>query len=213
MQQHIRGFPHLRNASGRRRDLLMIHCLYGVNDRNVRHDIANRLFHDFKARLTQQQKIIREVSQSVCPELDLPQRLFSGNIEHFTPVGRHQPAHLQQQRRFTDSGIASHQRQRAGHDTAAQHSVQFRYTGLHTVFFLYAHLRQIRRLHRSHTACAAAASDAAGCAVMPDDRLLLHHTVPLFAGGTLSHPLRGFMSAVLTVKHCPCLALSHSSQS
>ncbi len=51
---------------------------------------------------------------------------FAGTVENGTDGARDVRGHLQQQRRFSDAGLAAEQHERAGHDAAAEHAIELR---------------------------------------------------------------------------------------
>ena len=108
LHQDIRRFPYLWDTSRRRADILMKHRLNRVDHNHIRLLPFDHLMDHFQIRLTQKLHLLIKFPDPVRPQLNLPQRLLSGNIKNRNLFLCQIPAHLQQQRRFTNSGIPAH---------------------------------------------------------------------------------------------------------
>ena len=122
--ESMRALTHLHHGAGRRAEVGIMHRLDRVDD----HDIGTHgveVADDMReVGLGRQPQARRERVEPLRPEADLLARLFRRHVEHPAPAVRHRRRHLREQRRLSDAGLTSEQRDRAGDEPARQHAIQ-----------------------------------------------------------------------------------------
>ena len=181
--QKGRALPHLAHAARGAAHFGAVHGLDGVDHAKIRLHGVHFFFHLVHGVFGEHQHLAVLRAQALGPQLDLPGAFLAADIQHPLARFRQMVAHLQQQGGFADAGIAAHQNQRAFHNAAAQHPVQFLQAagGVH----LGPGLDLLQGLCRA--ACAAP------LLILPGGRLHrrgqhLLHGVPRPAFRTLAHP-------------------------
>ena len=162
----------LRHGAGGGFHVLAVHRLDGVHDDEVRRHLL-RLSDDVVHQgLAVNQAVGGVAAQAVRPHLHLLDAFLARDVEDFQ--GRAAEGNLEGKGGLADAGLAAHQHQGALHDAAAEEAV---------------HLG------------AAEAGNGHRERPLPRHHFLLHHRIPLPAGGTLAHPLGVFVAAVRAEPH------------
>ncbi len=122
------AFAQLRHGTGRRRDIRCRHRLDRIDDQRLRPHRHRLLEHVVDRRIGQQAHCWIVQAQAMRALRDLAQRLFPGRVADIQVAGQFR-RNLLQQGRLADPGIAAQQHDRAGHQPAAEHTVEFPETG------------------------------------------------------------------------------------
>jgi hypothetical protein len=166
-----RAFADLTHRSRRRLEILAVKRLNRID-----HQDAGRLSlkpgNDvLYAGLGKQLHRRRSDAQTPCTQRNLIQRLLARHIAGRLPSGDFSQG-AQQQRGFSDPGIAADQNNRARHEPPAEHAIEFRKTRARTLDLINRHaiepgqftltgklrsLRPIHSLHRLHERIPGAA--------------------------------------------------------
>ena len=102
-----RHFAHLADASLRRTERRRVHGLNRVNNQDVRIEVFDMFEDVFEAGFRQNVEVGMRNMQPLAAQPRLPRRFFAGDVQDL-PSGETQAArHLQQQRGFSDAGIAA----------------------------------------------------------------------------------------------------------
>ena len=200
LHEHVGRLPDLGHAAGSGGHLFVVHGLDGVDDDQVRTAALDDAPDGVQVGLAQELQVIAERPHAVCPQLDLGQGFLPGYIQHLL-LGRKPLAHLQKERGFSDSRIAPHQDQGAGHDPPAQHPVQLIQSGLKPGLVVRPDLRQGEDLYLF--------PGLYGSGLCRGDHFL-SKCIPLLTGRALPQPLRLLMPAVLAEIY-GFLSFCHSS--
>ena len=189
--QRLRRAAHLRDRAGCGFNRVGPHRLDRVDDDEARRlalahrrdDVLDRGFGgELDRRLGK--------AEALGAQPHLRDRFFAGDVDRAVAGFRERRGRLDQQRRFSDAGIARHQQHRAAHEPAAGHAVEFGHAGGKARGVM----RLAReRLEREHAALARrpAGSGAFSRGAFIRDR------VPLAAGLALAGPAAVDRAAVL----------------
>ena len=190
------AFAHLADAARRRGDPTQEDGLDGIDDGHHRPRLFELLDDAIEVVFRQHHQAIALDAEPLRAQLELLDRFLARDIEDRSVGGGHLAGQLQEQRRLADPGIATHQYQRAGHDSAAQDLVELAHRQPEPVGLGKADLGQRHWLRRRDT--DAACSTAMRGRLRPD--LLLNVGVPVAALGAAPYPLRGLIAALLAGK-------------
>ena len=145
----------------------------------------------------------RRLGQATPAQLHLLGRLLRTHVEHRRPT-RHSAGALQQQGALTNSRVAAHQHQGAGHQATAQHPIEFAVAAAKPLQGPLAH-----RLDRLGASRLAGDNGFSGSSlghrppaptVGRRSSFLLHQCVPTAAAGALAKKLAGLGSTASTNK-------------
>jgi hypothetical protein len=100
-------------------------CLDRVDDDRARLQSLNLVDDVFEVRLGKDENVLCFDCEPLATQLDLPLRLFTGDIQHERSGGAESVRHLKQQRALANTGIAADQYERTRHDAAAEHAIEF----------------------------------------------------------------------------------------
>ena len=195
-QQPGSALLHLADSAGRRRNVSAPHGLDGIND----HEVGPFLF-DQTADLVHvvfscQKNIVLGNVQARCPQLHLPDRFLTGDIENGVPV-RDGAAELKQHGGFAHAGLAAEQHNTTQHNAAPQHAVQFSDAGYNPAFLLGgADFRQTPGRQGGDTLLAGCGLGrcSAGFGGFGND--VLAHGIPAAAAGAAPHPAGACLTAL-----------------
>ncbi|OPZ58568.1 MAG: hypothetical protein BWY87_01398 [Deltaproteobacteria bacterium ADurb.Bin510] len=181
--------PDLRDRAGRSRVGFGIDRLDRVDHDQVWPEGFEAFPDVLEQDLGLDQQVGRTDLEALAPELELGGRLLATDIQHAAAALGQSAGHLQHEGRFADAGIAAHQHQRAGHDAAAQHAVEFGDAARKTREVAGRDRREgYRRVERTFGLDASLELD------------LLFERVPFSAGRTASQPLlRGGAAGLTTI--------------
>ena len=189
LHQTHRAFLDLRRAAGRGGQIALVDRLDRVHDENVgRHELGlvDDLIH---VGLREDIQLGGGDVQTGRAELDLPERLLAGNIQH-AGVPAHLLTHLEQKRGFADAGLTANEHERAVHRAAAENAVKLPDAGKKTRLVAGLDVaEQGRPRCAAHEARRAARGGRGG-------RLEFAHGVPCAAGRAFSVPFRRLIAAV-----------------
>ena len=122
------ALTHLAHAAGRGTDFGVKHGLYGVYNYNCGFEVfgcgQNLADLSFREHIN----VTLGDTQPLGAHFDLPAALLTRNIQHAL-TSAYEPAELQQQRGFANTGCAANQYYAAAHSAAAEYSVQLTNTG------------------------------------------------------------------------------------
>ena len=177
-----RAAAHLTNRSGRTLDRVGMHGLDGIDDEELGRGHRAERGQDV-AYAGGGSQLDRRIGQAEprCAHPHLAGCLFPAHIDDAVPFPRDLCRSLQQQRRFTDSGIASHQDRAARNQTSAERTVEFGQSGL-LANGHFARLVEVDEFHR--------ATPARQIVLQREDRRgrIFDQRVPFRAIGALALP-------------------------
>ena len=114
---------------------------------------------------------------------------LGGNVQHALGFGKVR-GNLGEQRALADAGVAADEHQRAGHDAAAEHGVEFRNAGGYARQFFFADLREGQRAVERRAALALCLFFWCG-----RFREFFHQRAEFSAAGAPAQPLRALRPA------------------
>ena len=119
------AFAHLRHRTRRRSELAAIERLDGIDHRHGRFALGHCGLDGFEPDLGQQVDLVgRRQTQAAGAQGHLLGRFFARDVKHRNRFGQRGQG-LQQQRGLAYARIAADEHHGAGHQTAAQHAVEF----------------------------------------------------------------------------------------
>src|SRR3984893_1733765 len=147
-QQHqpAGALPDLADAAGRRGDAAQKNRLDGVDDRHHRPRLFHTLDDAVQVVLGQDHEPVTLDAETLGSQLQLLDRLLTGDVEDRAVRARDLARQLQQHRRLSNPGIAPDQHQRPGNDAAPKHLVELSHPELEPVLLREPDLRQRHRL-------------------------------------------------------------------
>ena len=182
----------LRHGAGGGLHVLAVHRLDGVHDDEVRGNLF-RLGDDVvHQRFAVNQAVGGVAAQAVRPHLHLLDAFLARDVEDFQ--GRAAEGNLEGKGGLADTGFAAHQHQGTLHDATAQEPVHLGAAEGHAVLRGRGHVLQGHGL-------PPGAGDGHRERPLPRHHFLLHHRIPLPAGGALAHPLGVLVAAVRAEPH------------
>ena len=101
-----RALAQLSRASGRPGEFALIHCLDGVNHKDLRLYFARMFQYFFKVRLAQKQHVTPGNIQPFAAELHLACALLATHIQRLDASSIHRRKSRKHERRFANSRIA-----------------------------------------------------------------------------------------------------------
>ncbi len=118
------ALPHLGDTARQRLRLRHIYGLDGINDHHTRLQLLNLTQYRLQVGFRQQEKPLTTYPQPLRPQFYLAQRFLAGDIYHPAPRLSYQRRNLQKYGRFSNTGVATDQHQRAGDQSTANHPVK-----------------------------------------------------------------------------------------
>ena len=188
-EPHKRGraFPHLGNGAGRAAYLLVVHDLDGVHQQDGGFAVLRFLQKSRQIRLRHDPDIGILDVEPFGAHLGLGLRFLAGNVEHFPARLGQRFRDLQKKRRFSDAGIAAHQKHLSRDQASAADAVEFADLGWKPL---------VARRNDRHQRLGRTGDHDVG-SVRALFNFLLHEGVPGFAGRALPQPFRRLRSALL----------------
>ena len=120
------ALPHLRHTARRRVERSQVERLDGVDDEERRTEPRDLLEDAFEVDLGLHPEAVQTSAerQALGAELHLARRLLARDVEHRSLRASERGRELERERGLPDAGVAADQDERAGHEPAAEHTVQ-----------------------------------------------------------------------------------------
>ena len=169
--------------------------LDGIDDEQPGFDLLNVAYDSLQRGFAENEQIGRGYVQAFGAHFYLTRRFFARNIKASESFLAYRRKGLQQQRRFSDTGIAADQNDRSRNEAAAQYSIELADSTLQSAFF-----RRIDFMNRRWIFFGSEAEFTANACCLFEP--LFREGIPLIAVGTFAHPFRRLVAAALAGINC-----------